>query len=395
MPKKLICKQCGHSFYITKKEEAYYLKKGLNIPKRCKFCREKNKFNNNEKIEIDFNIITLEELSKNISNNTLYVIGNGFDIYHGVKSSYCDFSRSIGKNSTLRNTLELYVNKPQTEIWGDFEDSLAHIDRGSVLRQLDNFLYIYDVKEEDDDDFKTSSFFLAIDSTLDGLDELIEDLPKRFKSWISALSPKNNETPLKQIIHTNAQFINFNYTEFLETLYDVKKENIIYIHGDRRNRKDTLVLGHGHDSEEMYEQWYEENKPAKISSNDIVSLAYYYDEDEDDYDKWKSPTRYYATMKALERIEQYYDDSAKKTEDVIRKYNNFEDYSNTKTIVTIGHSLSFVDYPYFKKIIEVNNNAKDLQWYISYYSNNDIKRIREFVSEMNIDINQVKVFKLG
>ena len=32
----------------------------------------------------------------------LYVLGNGFDLMHGVKSSYYDFQKTLGKNSHLR-----------------------------------------------------------------------------------------------------------------------------------------------------------------------------------------------------------------------------------------------------------------------------------------------------
>ncbi len=36
----------------------------------------------------------------------------------------------------------------------------------------------------------------------------------------------------------------FHYTEFLETMYSVPSNNIIYIHGCRKNKKQELILGH-------------------------------------------------------------------------------------------------------------------------------------------------------
>ena len=39
------------------------------------------------------------------SNTTLYIIGNGFDMMHGVPSSYYNFRDTIGKNNMLRFTL--------------------------------------------------------------------------------------------------------------------------------------------------------------------------------------------------------------------------------------------------------------------------------------------------
>ena len=37
------CKQCGKEFTLSDSEIAFYKNKGLNIPKRCKECREANK----------------------------------------------------------------------------------------------------------------------------------------------------------------------------------------------------------------------------------------------------------------------------------------------------------------------------------------------------------------
>lgn len=40
---KRTCKQCGKEFFISQSEINFYKEKNLNIPKRCKECREKNK----------------------------------------------------------------------------------------------------------------------------------------------------------------------------------------------------------------------------------------------------------------------------------------------------------------------------------------------------------------
>lgn len=341
-----------------------------------------------------FEIIKKEELCNKVSSDTLYIIGNGFDLLHGAKSSYFDFEKTIGKNNILRFIVESYIPLSKNELWGNFEDSLAHIDRGAVLYGLDTFLEDFDVSEEDDDDFSEADFFSCIDHALTPMYVLTEELPIRFRNWINTIKIESKERPLQKILIPNAKFINFNYTEFLETLYKVPKSNVLYIHGDRRNKKEKLVLGHGRDPDEMFDIWYEKHKPKKISSNDIVSLGYYYDGD--DYDMWKSQTRFDAAQQAMDRIEEYYEGSAKKTTDVIKKNNRyFQSLNQTHDIVIIGHSLSFVDYPYFDKIIESHSNYKKINWYISYYSENDIKRIEEFKNKIGLDFNQIKIFKIS
>lgn len=37
---KLQCKDCQAEFIFTEKEQAYFQKKGLHQPKRCKACRD-------------------------------------------------------------------------------------------------------------------------------------------------------------------------------------------------------------------------------------------------------------------------------------------------------------------------------------------------------------------
>ena len=43
MSKKIICKDCSIDFKLTEGEEQFYQKKGFELPKRCKPCREKKK----------------------------------------------------------------------------------------------------------------------------------------------------------------------------------------------------------------------------------------------------------------------------------------------------------------------------------------------------------------
>ena len=200
-------------------------------------------------------------------------------------------------------------------------------------------------------------------------------------------------------------YINFNYTEFLETIYGVPRKNVFYIHGDRRNKKVQLVLGHGHDTEEVFEEWYQSNKnweefqprlqgrKGRFCNNDNpVYLGYFLEEDSEG--NWKSQMRYDAINNTVGLIEDYYESSAKKTNDVLVKNQvYFKSLENIKEIVVIGHSLSQVDYPYFKEIIKNNTNSIELKWYISWYSSEDLKRISEFALEMNMLNENIQLFR--
>lgn len=42
------CKDCGETFDVYEKEQAWYKERGFEIPKRCKKCREKKKERNKD-----------------------------------------------------------------------------------------------------------------------------------------------------------------------------------------------------------------------------------------------------------------------------------------------------------------------------------------------------------
>ena len=110
---------------------------------------------------------------------------------------------------------------------------------------------------------------------------------------------------------------------------------------------------------------------------------------------WKSQMRYDAINNTVGLIEDYYENSAKKTSEVIIKNKSyFKSLEGIKNIVVVGHSLSKVDYPYFKEIIKYNTSSADLKWFISWYSSDGLRKITEFVSEMKIPNENVKLFRV-
>ena len=66
----------------------------------------------------EWNLLSLEEMGESVKEGSLYVIGNGFDMLHGVRSSYYDFSRTLGKRSTVRFYLEKYLKTD--DLWAVF-----------------------------------------------------------------------------------------------------------------------------------------------------------------------------------------------------------------------------------------------------------------------------------
>lgn len=378
----LKCIECGEGFF-TEGERDFYNSKGLKMPKRCKACRDRKKkrYEQEQKekeleeilLTLPFKQIEKTDIAFIDPNKVLFIIGNGFDLMQGVPSSYYNFRDSMGRHNELRNALEIYIRKE--DLWADFEESLAHLDDEAMLGTVNDWMDTFNVKDEYDDHFSAADFFMAAETATGPAQTIIRELPKRFRKWICTLKPTIAGKPLEGIINNQSTFINFNYTEFLETTYEVPKRNVWYIHGDRRNKKKELILGHapGAGPEVEIDQRGSSSKCSRM----------------------KNQTMYDLNETVGYHLSSYYDSTTKKSGDVIKaNKDRFEALSQVEHVVVIGHSLSPVDYPYFKEIININQNYTNMKWYISWHSAGAFKRIDAFADTMGIQLKQIELFRV-
>ena len=107
---------------------------------------------------------------------TLYIVGNGFDRHHGVKSSYQDFAFYLWRcDRELYNTLTTLVRVK--ELWGDFENNLAYISRETIVEYIDIRL---PWKDPDENNFSLSEFYAAIAQATQMVDDCTDLLKYRF-----------------------------------------------------------------------------------------------------------------------------------------------------------------------------------------------------------------------
>ena len=262
--REIECVSCGKKFLLRQKEYERLTWQKKRPSSYCKFCRKEYNEKMRAKRETEENaarriqqreeharfkeILKTRTVVKRESilvrtDQILYVLGNGFDLMHGVKSSYYDFQKTLGKNSHLRFCLENYLDVD--DLWSDFEGALAHMDVEAMSNAavLDMWLDQFDAYDED---ASAASFTLAYDNASEPARVISNDLKKRFRQWIESLKIQTQDRPLKNLIR-NQRVLCFNYTEFVENLYGVDSDNICYIHGCRRTgngAKEELILGH-------------------------------------------------------------------------------------------------------------------------------------------------------
>ncbi|MFL0377637.1 bacteriophage abortive infection AbiH family protein [Paenibacillus amylolyticus] len=193
----------------------------------------------------------------------LHIIGNGFDLAHGMQTSYEDFHQylkeeypdalfdgcvpeaqmmpdgdmSYGDIDVVGFLIEVITNaEPEGEKWSDLETSLGYLD---LNEYLDNY-------DDDDDDNEWHTVYRNEDLSNNLVGAVLE-ITDYFAEWINTIdinevSPKGDFEKL--IDNSKDLFLTFNYTATLEALYEAK--NVCHIHGKQGGK---LLFGHGNDTD--------------------------------------------------------------------------------------------------------------------------------------------------
>lgn len=170
----------------------------------------------------------------------LYVIGNGFDLWHDIPSSYREFKSFVKeRNRDLFDTVEIYLSAE--EDWSDLESALASIDVDSVIEDLDHFMVSY--AADDWSDAYHHDFQYEVERVVE---RLSATLRIQFGKWIRQLAIPNRFSAGKRLqsIDANGLFLTFNYTATLRERYGVPDAHVLHIHGCADLEDSDLILGH-------------------------------------------------------------------------------------------------------------------------------------------------------
>ena len=68
------------------------------------------------------------------NKHTLFIIGNGFDIAHRLKTQYCDFEEWLRQqgNDHLVRMIETFFSNYR-DFWGDIEKALGEYDEEEIV----------------------------------------------------------------------------------------------------------------------------------------------------------------------------------------------------------------------------------------------------------------------
>ena len=210
----------------------------------------------------------------------VYILGNGFDLAHGLKTSYWDF-RMYLERVDLDYLIEL------EEIFGCYPESNADLVKECLWKEFEYQLGELDVDGKIDDG---KDFQLGLEIEDIGVEDTLDDYWEQQYGFISRLNDYLKEW-VQQIDITRAEihrfklkparcdtFLTFNYTLLLEERYRTPPEQILHIHGSINEEDIDPVIGHGRDDIEhklrlMADEASEEFDEKKTSICNAMPLS--------------------------------------------------------------------------------------------------------------------------
>ncbi|MCL2630633.1 MAG: bacteriophage abortive infection AbiH family protein [Firmicutes bacterium] len=294
----------------------------------------------------------------------LFIIGNGFDLMHGFKTSYNHFKEFLEKeyphseaewffppdertlmggdigydDNECASFIAYKISQVEGEKWSDLEGSLTKLWLSEYFEELDisdEKPFHTGYKNED----TSADLIASISKILDFFDEWVSTIKinrSKIKATFQALIDKNDD-----------MFLTFNYTATLQKLYGAK--NVCHIHG-KQNEK--LYFGHGEDGER------------------------------DEYDNDERFCPYGEKRFHGAGLWALFSSLRKKTEDALIENRTFFNTLNTapvQRIYSVGFSFSDVDMIYLKEICRYLDTNK-ITWFLHDY--NDKKTRDGFIEKI-------------
>ena len=252
---------------------------------------------------------------------TLFIIGNGFDIAHNIKSSYKDFHDWLLQNRydefvTYMESMFPTIKEGVPLLWKDFEEAIGVYDPKQIhvryFQGIDSYKYAKETQLR----------------VTERIKPFIDMIPKTLIEWARNIIGFPCEKKFEGLTQ-DCKYLTFNYTLVLESIYDINPYNICHIHGCIDD--EGIIVGHNHRIDPQNED--EKQFNIKMSIRNIVELM---------------------------------NKSVKPVMDLIQKNSTFfNSLYDIDRIIVIGHSMAKVDMPYF---VEISKHIKrDCIWHFYWH----------------------------
>lgn len=276
----------------------------------------------------------------------LFILGNGFDLMHGMPTSYSDFASFCQKKDKvlfdLMNTEFQGLCTEQDKLWSNFEDALG----------APNLDFLLNEAKRNGGQIQYMERPIGVDYT---------SLKNMMSDWIASLSKSLKEMRLDKRICFDAErslFLTFNYTNTLEDIYGIQSNDICHIHEKYDGNTIAKFVGYNWGHSKSYDAIRDDFKEKDLDirepiPNDVKETIMYFGKRYDD---------------GRGRLKVWFDSHQKEVK--------------ISDIIVIGHSMANVDYPYF---IDCCNRFQNAKWHIFYFDENDLVRKRKSIVDLQLN----------
>ncbi len=203
----------------------------------------------------------------------LYIIGNGFDCYgHSLPTKFSDFANYLKRQypdykenfqgileSTQMPDGDEQYNMDEAvgaiisildgcagDEWNLLETCLSDDYIRMIISENSWWFKVPDVESSNDNDMFHDMYDNEDMATNLSGGYLI--LKKLFVEWVQEVLGKLNYEKVSKIMTPSFEssvFLNFNYTDTLEAVYDIDPDHICHIHGSCHSDEEEIFFGHG------------------------------------------------------------------------------------------------------------------------------------------------------
>lgn len=296
----------------------------------------------------------------------LFIIGNGFDLAHGIPSRYNpDFKNIAERIEQIAYFWDIYQSQ-EADIWADFENLLANPDFNNLEEIFDGYAPDY-----------SSDYERDRDSIIDQVDLNGKLMDALYEFADQAENSINSKRPLikyEEDFSSNGLLITTNYTHTLEKLYGINRNNVLHIHGEVG--ADNLILGYPEGDYKPEAYIYDVRQKGRGPYREVDFEQHIEDMIQNDQIDYYTYTAYKALIdktKSFSKAPQI-----TLLEDFL-KDNIFHE------IVVIGHSCA-IDYPYFEYL---NNMYPQAIWKFNPYNEDTRDNVEDLIK--NLGISRYKI----
>lgn len=202
--------------------------------------------------------------------NNLIIIGNGFDLAHGLKTNYSDFIEwlFLGKSIDKNRFSDLLVTN---SVGNSIRKVEIDVDNNKLTFYTKNILFstfAYNAHNKNWGGIEKEYFDTVNRSTqpnmgiatsygIEAINQDFEVIKKYLEEYLTKIV---KEKPQKQIFNhflnrlggRNSLFLSFNYTKILEDVYPkfINHSSVINIHGELSNSLNPIIFGYAADYDE-------------------------------------------------------------------------------------------------------------------------------------------------